>query len=96
MKISILRSARADIHAGYQFYEDRQEGLGDYFLTSIESDLRSLNIFAGVHEMIDGHFRMVASRFPFSIFYKIENSEVRIAAVLDNRRNPKLVSDRLN
>ena len=96
MKIKILRRARIDIDAGYEFYESRREGLGNYFLTSIESDIRSLRIFAGIHQTIQGYYRMVASRFPYSIFYRIEESDARIFAVIDNRKDPKFVSERLN
>ena len=96
MKIRILRRAQIDLDVGYRFYENREEGLGDYFLTSIESDIRSLRIFAGAHQTIQSYFRMVATRFPYSIFYRVEDSEVRVFAVIDNRTNPERVGERLN
>jgi hypothetical protein len=35
MKIVILPSARDDLADGYQFYENQEAGLGNYFLESL-------------------------------------------------------------
>jgi hypothetical protein len=34
---------------GFRFYEAQDEGLGDYFLNSIFSDIDSLQLYAGIH-----------------------------------------------
>ncbi len=82
---------------GFWFYEDQEPGLGRYFLDSIMSDIRSLTIYAGIHQIAYGKFhRMVCDNFPFSVFYRLENSDVTVHAVLDNRRNPDWISDRLS
>ncbi|MDI6794613.1 MAG: hypothetical protein QME81_17390, partial [bacterium] len=40
--------------------------------------------------------RMVSSnRFPFAIYYRIDNNMVLVYAVLDCRRNPAWIKDRL-
>lgn len=96
MEIKILPAAESDLDDGYWFYESLADGLGEYFFSSITSDIRSLRIFAGVHQVIKEKYRMVASRFPYSIFYKIEKSEIRVYAVIDNRRDPFWIIDRLN
>ena len=90
MKINILRSARRTIDAGYWFYENQEQGLGGYFVDSTMADIRSLSVYAGIHEAFayGGYHRMVCSTFPFSVFYKVEGSEVRVYAVLDNRQDP--------
>jgi hypothetical protein len=70
MTITILRSARRTIVDGIRFYERQQAGLGAYFFNSIMSDLRSLNIYAGVHQKInESYYRMVCTKFPYSIYY---------------------------
>ena len=70
MKIGILPEAKADLNEGYWFYENQAVGLGEYFLTSIASDIRSLQLFGGIHVKYEDKFRMLASRFPYSIFYR--------------------------
>lgn len=71
MKIRVLRSARRTIVDGLGFYENLETGLGDYFLSSIMADLRSLSIDAVNHPKYDdNYFRTVCRSFPYSIYYK--------------------------
>lgn len=46
--------------------------------------------FAGIHVKAFGFYRMLARRFPFSIYYRIIGDVVVVAAVLDNRRRVQL------
>ena len=42
MKIRIIPAAMEDLERGHAFYERQAEGLGDYFLDSLFSDIDSL------------------------------------------------------
>lgn len=77
------------------FYEKQQQGLGDYFVDSIIADIESLHLYAGIHAMYFGYHRLLAKRFPFAIYYLFSGNEVRIYAILDCRKNPSLLSQRL-
>jgi len=79
MKIQILPPARYDLIDEYWFYEERETGVGDYFMTSILADIDSLAIFAGIHPLHLGKHRMIATKFPCSIYYLIESNEIRVA-----------------
>jgi len=91
MKIEILPEAQADLDDAYWFYERLAPGLA-----SISSDIRSLQLFGGIHALHQNKHRMLASRFPYSVFYRVEDSEIRVYAVLDTRRDPDWISERLN
>ncbi|MBI3416145.1 MAG: type II toxin-antitoxin system RelE/ParE family toxin [Verrucomicrobia bacterium] len=95
MKIEILDDAKADLIAGYHFYEEQSSGLGSYFLDSLFSDIDSLLLYAGIHRVVFGSHRCVARRFPFAIYYRIESDVVRVRAVLDCRRDPKWIRRRM-
>lgn len=96
MKINILDSTRNDLTNGYQFYEEQESGLGIYFLESLFSDIDSLKIHAGVHEIyFEKFFRLLSKRFPFAIYYRIENKEILVYAVLDCRMNPTWIRSHL-
>lgn len=89
MKISIQPSALSDLRRGFWFYEGRERGLGGYFLDSLYSDIDSLLLFAGIHPLHQGRFhRMLSDRFPFAVYYWIEEGVVLVVAVLDLRRDP--------
>jgi len=97
MRIRILRSARRTVADGIRFYESQQAGLGAYFLSSIMSDLRSLHIYAGIHQIHnETYFRMVCSKFPYSIYHRKDGIKVDVYAVLDDRRDPKRNEDFLD
>jgi hypothetical protein len=97
MKIRILQSAKADLKEGYHFYESQSPGIGTYFLESIYSDIDSLKLFAGIHQRFFGkYFRLLSKRFPFAIYYFIENKEIKIYAILDCRRDPAWIRSRFS
>lgn len=95
MKIRISESAQEDLKEGFRFYESQARGLGDYFLDSIQSDVRSLLIFAGIHAKADGFFRLLSKRFPFAIYYLTNSETIDIYAILDCRRNPNWITNRV-
>ncbi len=95
MKIKILSAAEADLEEGYRFYESHSSGLGSYFLDSLYSDIDSLAYFGGVHQVVFGYHRQLSKRFPFAIYYRIINDAVVVFAVLDCRRNPSWIRERL-
>ena len=95
MKAVILRTALDDIVRGYEFYERKEGGLGQYFEDSIFADIGMLARHAGIHRRVYGYHRMLATRFPFAIYYRLEGNEARIRAVLDCRRDPDWIERRL-
>ena len=97
MKIRILESAQQDLIEGYSFYEMQEIGVGNYFLESIFSDVESLRLFAGIHSIhFDKYHRLLSKRFPFAIYYRVIDNEVRIYAILDCRRDPAWIKKRLS
>ncbi|NLF06579.1 MAG: type II toxin-antitoxin system RelE/ParE family toxin [Pirellulaceae bacterium] len=93
--IEILDKARRDFLDGFRFYEKQSDGLGRYFYDSLMSDIESLHLYAGVHEKSHGFHRMIARRFPYAIFYRVEGDIIQVHAVLDCRRAPEWIQDRL-
>lgn len=87
-RVIVLADAARDLELGRNFYDAQQLGIGDYFVDSLLSDLESLRLFHGIHSNHFGFQRMLASRFPFGIYYEETETEVRVFAVLDLRRDP--------
>ena len=95
MKIEILDEAQEDLVGGFRFYEAREVGLGSYFLDCLFSDIDSLLLYAGIHQIIFGYHRCLSKRFPFAIYYDVEGELIRVHGVLDCRRNPSWIRKRL-
>jgi len=96
VKIVIQPSALADLKAGFHFYEKREHGLGSYFLDSLYSDIDSLQLYAGIHGIHFGKFhRLLSKRFPFAIYYEVKNQIACVRAVIDLRRNPSGIAQKI-
>ncbi|MEW6139866.1 MAG: type II toxin-antitoxin system RelE/ParE family toxin [Thermodesulfobacteriota bacterium] len=95
MQIRILDAAERDLEEGYRFYEKQSPGVGSYFLDSLYSDIDSLACFEGIHRTVFGYYRLLSKRFPFAIYYRILDEEVLVMGVLDCRRNPSWIRDKL-
>lgn len=95
MNVRILDEAEQDLIDSFRFYELREAGLGDYFLNALFSDIDSLHLYAGIHSVHFGYYRLLAARFPFAIYYKIKGATVNVWAVLDCRQNPAKIDSRL-
>ena len=96
MRIRTLNAAQHDLRDGYRFYELQEKGLGTYFLDSLYADIDSLMLFAGIHLVVEnGYYRMLAKRFPFAVYYRIEENTILVYSILDCRRRPSWNRKRL-
>lgn len=97
MRIEILEQAVSDLIQGFHFYEEQEPGLGSDFLTTLYADIESLQIYAGIHrKACRNYHRLLSRRFPFSVFYTVQDQTVRIRAVVDCRRNPAWIRRHLS
>jgi plasmid stabilization system protein ParE len=95
VRVKILDAAERDLEEGYRFYERLSPGLGAYFLDSLYSDIDSLAYFGGIHRVVFGYHRLLSKRFPFAIYCKVAGDEILVMAVLDCRRNPSWIGEKL-
>ncbi|SRR6266498_2219396 len=95
MKVVVLEDAAEDLERGRRFYESCEVGVGDYFSESLLSDLDSLVLFAGIHPLYFRFHRMVSKRFPFGIYYEVEDDLAYVYAILDLRRDPLWIRSQL-
>lgn len=88
-QIQLLAEAEQDLWHGFTFYEGQREGLGQYFLDSLFSDIESLQLFSGVHGTVNGYHRMLSKRFPYAMYYTLrDDNNILVVAVLDCRQAP--------
>lgn len=97
MTIKLLDSAKRDLKRGFRFYEDQAVGLGDYFLDSIFSDIDSLLLYHGIHPIrFNEYHYMFSKRFPFAIYYTVEDENIYVNAILDCRQDPQKADTRFS
>lgn len=96
MKIRIFDNAKQDLVDGFTFYELQENGVGQYFLDSLYSDIESLRLYAGIHpKKSNGFHWLLSKRFPYAIYYTLTDNLVSVYAIMDCRQNPVKIEDRL-
>jgi plasmid stabilization system protein ParE len=93
--VVILEEVADDLNDGWTFYEEKEQGVGDYFWESLLVDIQSLFIYGGVHRRTHGLYRMLAKRFPYAVYYELADNVVYVVAVLPMRRDPTWIRGQL-
>lgn len=89
MRLLYTDRSKEDVELAFEWYEKQQKGLGFDFLDCIEASLNNILNFPEMYAACYSNFRRcVVSRFPFSIFYTIEDYRIIIHAVFNNRQDP--------
>ena len=74
--IIALEEVLVDLKIAENFYEKQNKGLGTYFKDTIISDIESLWLYAGIHNKFFGLYRLLSKRFPYGIYYEINDDTV--------------------
>ena len=91
MRIKLLKSAFEDLYKARLFYEKQGQGLGEYFFDSLFSDIDSLILYSGIHQKVYSYYRMLSKRFPYAIYYQVEQETTIVWRVLDLRQDPEKI-----
>jgi plasmid stabilization system protein ParE len=95
-QIVVLPDAVEDIEMARDFYANQSPEVGEYFVDSLLSDIVSLERYSGIHSVHFGFHRLLASRFPFGIYYREFEDETQVFAILDLRRSPNWIRKELS
>lgn len=90
-QLQILRQAREDMQKSADWYNEKQEGLGERFLSEVIRTLR-LTETKPLHyeQKFSKKFKFArVNDFPFVVIFKIKGSLVVINSVFHTSRNPK-------
>ena len=93
--IRLSETAIDGLNQGYWFYEEKELGLGNYFKDTLLGEIEGLRVTAGIHRVVYHHHRLISRVFPFAVYYKFEDYEVKVWAVVDCRKNPDWIRDQL-
>jgi plasmid stabilization system protein ParE len=89
VKLSYTSRAKDDVELAFVWYERQRKGLGYDFLDCVEASVQLILANPKMYQVYHSCFHgCVLRRFPFSIFYTIEDKEIVIHSVFDSRQNP--------
>ena len=91
LPVVFRRRFRSDLAAGYDWYEAQRPGLGEEFLSAVQSTVRNIESYSEIFAAVHGDVRrVVIPRFPFAIFYLVEPTRVVVLRLLHTARDPNL------
>ena len=85
------RKVGRDLAGGFRYYEGQSEGLGEMFLTAVDSAFDAIERYPEMFSRVHGEVRRaVLSKFPYAVFFRVEPKRVVVLTVLHTARDPKL------
>ena len=95
-EVHIRSVAEIDIKEAANWYEKHRKGLGDEFLDEVLGAFETISdnpyIYAVVHRQTR---RALIHRFPFAIYYRIEEWSIIVVTVMHGSRHPKRWQERI-
>ena len=88
--VSITPDAEIDIEDAAIWYEQQRKGLGNDFLDEIQNAFRKISENPYLYPIVHRNTRRtLIRRFPFAIYYLIEQGSLVVIAVMHGSRHPK-------
>lgn len=90
-KLFIFPEAQEDIEYASFWYELNKNELGSEFILALDAELNQIRNNPHIHNKIYKEFiRAIIDRFPYAIFYIIDDYRINILAIIHLSRNPKI------
>ena len=88
--VRIRPEAEADLDEARRWYDRQREGLGADFLLCFEAALEKIRRDPEIYPTVFKRLRRgLIRRFPYGVFYLIEEEEIVIVGVFHGRRDPR-------
>ena len=90
MNLRYTDRSKDDLELAFAWYERQRRGLGFEFLDCVEIAVKSILENPEMYRIHYSIFKgCVIRRFPFSVFYTVEDTEIVVHSVFDNRQDPE-------
>src|ERR1051325_11471417 len=94
-KVVCRRMAKREFDDAISWYEDRREGLGRDFSVAVEQLLGRIALSRNQFARVRGNVRRaVLRRFPYSIYFVVEDDRLLVLAIFHARRASKQLEER--
>ena len=89
MRVRFRTEAADDVSLAREWYDAQSPGLGDSFVGSLEQIVDLVGELPGAFpEIAVGLRRALLSRFPYALYYRIDDGVIDIIACLHTRQSP--------
>jgi plasmid stabilization system protein ParE len=94
--VVVHADARRDLIEARDYIDGQRDGYGFLFTEAIERELGVLAEFPLIGKRFDGGYRRRSMPdWHYGIYYAVREADVVVVAVVHDRRDPKVIRDRL-
>lgn len=87
---------REEVLEAFHWYEDKEEGLGEAFLKSLEDAYLMIRSMPRTWPLAESGLRKyIIKQFPYSVIYAIREEHIFVVAVMHQGRKPGYWKDRI-
>jgi toxin ParE1/3/4 len=84
-------AVQQEVDDGYNWYEQRQPGLGTDFLDELERVYAAIQGNPARYGFAQGNIREgLLTRFPYAVYYRVLANRIRVLSVFHSSRNPRV------
>ena len=95
-RVILTPEANSDTQEVFDWYEERQAGLGWEFLESLEEAYQRIATHPSHYPIrFDNFRRILIGRFPFAVYFDHDDSKVIVYYVFHSARDPSRLARRL-
>jgi plasmid stabilization system protein ParE len=90
LPLVINPKAEADLDEAKAWYNRQRAGLGDEFLECVDEALGQIRQWPKLSPIVYlGVRRKLVRRFPYGIFFRIDDDQITVVAVYHGKRDPR-------
>ncbi|ETX08648.1 type II toxin-antitoxin system RelE/ParE family toxin [Candidatus Entotheonella palauensis] len=94
--LRFLPDVEEDIMEGYTWYEEQASGLGEDFLRMFYASTGEIHRNPLMYSKVYYEFRRcLLRRFPYAIYFRLEDSEIIVFGFFHSARNPQAIQAQL-
>ena len=88
-KVKFAEEASSEFRESVEWYESRTGELGLRFTNEIDSTIERIRLNPALYQKIIGNIRRIqVNRFPYSVFYTIDDDVLVVLRIFHNKRKP--------
>jgi len=87
--VVIKEQANNDVVNAYNYYESKQLGIGEYFLSDFSNTIHAIKLSPNGFVRFYQYRQVRFSVFPFVIVYEVVKNDLIIYAVFETHQHPK-------
>ena len=87
--IKIKEQANTEVSNAYNYYESKQIGLGEYFLSDFSNTINAIKLSPNGFVKFHQYRQVRFSVFPFVIVYEVIENQLVVYAVFETHQDPR-------